>query len=212
MKFLLLEFCHVCILPDWPLTDVPGYALFPGCLCLSHHLNRVDTWAVISVTVRSRQTWTEGDLGEDSLPALLVLWKCASSVGNALWRVILPLAQARWKQWQDLMFWTSTSVASSEITMWLLLLLMFCLLRRSLSLKYSCKTRIQSHLIMWQRNLTRAGTVGQRLAKMYPVEKRNPPQYEMAKDIYFFKHSHENVYSRGWNVDKGFTVYTILPP
>ena len=157
MKFLLLEFCHVCILPDWPLTAVPGHAIFPGCFFLSQHLNRVDTWAVISVAVRSRQTWTEGDLGEDSLPDLLVLWKCASSIVNALWWAILPLAQARWKQWRDLMFWTSTSVASSEITMWLLLRLMFCLLRKSLSLRYSCKTRIQSHFIMWWRNYPEQG-------------------------------------------------------
>lgn len=144
MKFLLLEFCHVCILPDWPLTDVPGHAIFPGYFFLSHHLNRVDTSTEISVAAQSRQTWMEGDLGENSLPAYLVLWKCASSVVNALWWVMLPLAPVRWRQWQDMMFRTSTSVALSEITMWLLLLcLMFCLFRRILSLRYSCKTRIK---------------------------------------------------------------------
>ena len=29
MKFLLLEDCHACPLPVWPLTDAPGHAISP---------------------------------------------------------------------------------------------------------------------------------------------------------------------------------------
>lgn len=210
MKFFLVEFCPVCILPDWPLSDVPGHAIVPEYFCLSQHLNRVATSSVISVALRSRQTWMEGDLGEDCLPVLLGLWKWASSVVKALWRVILCFAQARWKQCRCLMSGLPL-VASSEITMWLLLLcLMFCLLRRSLSLRYSGKTRTQSHSIILRRNLTRAGAVGQRVVKMYLCWEKKPTPIFNGRG-YFFKNSHDNVYSRGWNVDKGFNVYTILP-
>lgn len=155
MKSLLSESCHICTPPDWPLSDAPGHVIFPRIsLPVTHHLNRMQTFTVFCVVAWSKQTeWKIWVL----IVFLLFQYSFSGmcSFHSQCYFSSDTLLNSGEMETRPRLLLVWFEVKSSHG--YCFLCLMFCFLRRKLSLRYSCKIRIQNNLIILQRNLTRAG-------------------------------------------------------